>query len=142
MRPIVAVILSGVLVLSAQQPLTTKTTVKFESSTQLVVEDIIIKDKSGKPVTGLTAADFVVLEDGKPQKVEFVEFQNLEETAVPMQLSKRDDPAVETQTKLMLSSAQYAAISAAASRRRALGTDPGTLIALEGASALAGARPE
>jgi len=50
--------------------------------------------------------------------------------------------AVETQSKLMLSSAQYAAISAAATRRRALGTDPGTLIVLDGASALAGTRPE
>jgi VWFA-related protein len=98
MRPTVAAILSGVLVLSAQQPLPNRTTVKFESNTQLVVEDIIIKDKSGKPVTGLTAADFVVLEDGKPQKVEFVEFQNLEETASPMQLTKRDtEPAVDVQ---------------------------------------------
>jgi VWFA-related protein len=97
MRPIVAIFLAGVLVLPAQQPLTTKGTVKFESSTQLVVEDIIIKDKSGKPITGLKASDFIVLEDGKPQEVRFVEFQNLEETAAPMQLTRRDEPQVEVQ---------------------------------------------
>jgi VWFA-related protein len=56
---------------------------KFDISTQLIVEDIIIKDKSGNPVTGLKKTDFVVLEDGKPQDVDFAEFQKLEDTTIP-----------------------------------------------------------
>src|SRR4051794_31646495 len=107
MRPIVATLLCWTLVLSAQQappqqPATTvpKGSVKFESSTLLVVEDIIMKDKSGKPITGLKASDFIVTEDGKPQKVEFVEFQTLDEEATQIQLTKRDSdqPEVEVST--------------------------------------------
>src|SRR3954452_6288387 len=87
MRSITATFLAWVLVLSAQQPAAQqeatapapKGGVKFATSTQLVVEDLILKDKSGNAITGLKASDFVVLEDGKPQKVEFLEFQNLEE---------------------------------------------------------------
>jgi VWFA-related protein len=104
MRPIVATFLAWVMAVSAQQappppqPAAAKGTIKFEASTQLVVEDIIIKDKTGSPITGLKASDFVVLEDGKPQKVEFVEFQNLEEMPAPMPLTVRGtEPEVETQ---------------------------------------------
>src|SRR5689334_17842722 len=101
MRPIVAFFVA--FALSAQQtpqppaPAVPRGTIKFEANTQLVVEDVIIKDKSGNPITGLKPSDFVVLEDGKPQKVEFVEFQNLEETPTAMSLTKRGpEPEVET----------------------------------------------
>jgi VWFA-related protein len=110
MRPITATFLAWVLVLSAQQPAppkpqqpapATPKTFKFEASTQLVVEDLIMKDKSGNAITGLKPSDFIVTEDGKPQKVEFVEFQSLEEAAAPIaepaepakQLEKRPEPA-------------------------------------------------
>ena len=36
-----------------------------------------VKDRNGNPVEGLTARDFVVTEDGKPQDIAFVEFQRL-----------------------------------------------------------------
>ena len=36
-------------------------------TTQLVVEDVMVKSKDGNPVTGLTAGDFAITEDGKPQ---------------------------------------------------------------------------
>jgi VWFA-related protein len=53
----------------------------FTSSTHLVVETVTVKDKKGNSITGLTAKDFSVTEDGKPQTVAFVEFQTLPEAA-------------------------------------------------------------
>lgn len=40
--------------------------------TDLVQFDVVVKDKSGKLVTGLKKEDFIVTEDGKPQQVEFL----------------------------------------------------------------------
>jgi VWFA-related protein len=40
---------------------------------QSVVMDVTVVDKKGVPVTGLTAADFVVLEDAKPVRVSAVD---------------------------------------------------------------------
>ncbi|HLG99735.1 MAG TPA: VWA domain-containing protein [Bryobacteraceae bacterium] len=51
----------------------------FQTSTQLVVETVTVKDKNGKPVEGLTAKDFTVTEDGAPQAIRFFEFQKLQE---------------------------------------------------------------
>ena len=42
----------------------------FRSATALVEVDIIVKDKDGHFVSGLTSDDFEVLEDGHPQKVQ------------------------------------------------------------------------
>jgi VWFA-related protein len=46
--------------------------------TQLVVEEVTVKDKSGKAMEGLTAGDFNLTEDGVPQTISFVEFQRLQ----------------------------------------------------------------
>jgi VWFA-related protein len=44
---------------------------------QLVVETVVVKDKQGNPVHGLTAKDFVLTEDGVPQTINFCEHQDL-----------------------------------------------------------------
>ena len=49
----------------------------FRSNTRLIVENVVVKDKSGNAIEGLTAQDFVVTEDGEPQAIAFVEFQRL-----------------------------------------------------------------
>jgi VWFA-related protein len=72
-----------------------RTPVRFTANTQLVVEDVILKDKSGQPVTNLTAKDFVVTEDGKPQDVKICEFQKLEETPAEV---LGDEPQTKTET--------------------------------------------
>ncbi|MGH9647113.1 MAG: VWA domain-containing protein, partial [Bryobacteraceae bacterium] len=51
----------------------------FKTSTQLVIETVGVKDKSGKPIEGLTAKDFIVTEDGMPQTISFFEYQKLPE---------------------------------------------------------------
>jgi VWFA-related protein len=92
---------------TAQQPPVTTTpdgVVKFSSSSQLVVEIVTVKDKSGKPVEGLTAKDFVVTEDGKPQTISFCEYQKLNETPEPLPPAptialdaKKVDPVTQSQ---------------------------------------------
>ncbi len=52
----------------------------FSTSSQLVIETVNVKDKSGKPVVGLTAKDFTVTEDGAEQAVRFFEYQKMPET--------------------------------------------------------------
>jgi VWFA-related protein len=42
---------------------------QFRSTTDLVLLDVSVIDKSRKPVRGLTAADFTVLDDGVPQTI-------------------------------------------------------------------------
>jgi len=57
----------------AQQPPT------FKTGTRLIVQAVTVKDKSGRAIEGLSAQDFVVVEDGEPQTISFVEFQRLSE---------------------------------------------------------------
>lgn len=59
MKYILAVLVAG---LAAQQP-------TFKSATSLVEVDIIARDKDGRFVSGLSADDFEILEEGKPQAV-------------------------------------------------------------------------
>ena len=58
---------------------------------QLVVETVVVKDKQGNPVPGLTAKDFSVTEDGAAQTIRFCEHQALAESATPLAVSKPAD---------------------------------------------------
>ncbi len=59
---------------------------------QLVIETVVAKDKSGKPIPGLTAKDFILTEDGVPQVIRFAEHQNLSTAVAPL---PPPDPASE-----------------------------------------------
>ena len=59
------------------------TAADVRASTHLVVQTVSVKDKSGKPIAGLTARDFVVTENGQPQQIAFVEYQPLDSAPAP-----------------------------------------------------------
>jgi VWFA-related protein len=87
MRRIIAVMLLWTLPAAAQQigqnasPEGAQTTT-IRVSTQLVVETVVVKDKKGNPVEGLTAKDFTITENGVPQAISFCEHQDLPKTPV------------------------------------------------------------
>src|ERR1039457_4865987 len=91
MRAIIATLLSGLLVVSAQPPQTpqpaqtpasapapAKGVVKFGATTQLVVVDVTVKDKSGNPIKGLNPADCNITEDGKNQEIKIFAYRSEE----------------------------------------------------------------
>jgi VWFA-related protein len=55
--------------------------VTLHETVRLVIETVTAKDKAGKTITGLTAKDFTLTEDGVPQKISFCEFQSLPEVS-------------------------------------------------------------
>jgi hypothetical protein len=55
---------------ATQSPLTLRT------NTRLVVVDVVTVDSKGQPVPDLKAADFTLLEDGKPQKISGFNFEH------------------------------------------------------------------
>jgi VWFA-related protein len=90
MRPIIASILATLTALpalpqqDANQPLTSKgPATKISVTTQLVIVDVTLKDKSGNPAKGLKPSDFIVTEDGKKQDLRICEYQELQETIAP-----------------------------------------------------------
>src|ERR1035438_7420413 len=61
-----------------------QTNIKFTADSNLVIADVTVKDtKTGQPIEGLKATDFILLEDGKPQKIQVFEFQKLAMEAAP-----------------------------------------------------------
>jgi VWFA-related protein len=60
--------------------------ITFKASSRIVVVDVVITDRKGKPVKGLTQQDFQIAEDGKSQNVaHFEEFNRESDPAVPIQ---------------------------------------------------------
>jgi VWFA-related protein len=62
---------------SPPPPAPPQTQSSIRVQTEVVIEEVSVKDKSGQPVKGLTASDFVLTEDGVPQTISFVEYQEI-----------------------------------------------------------------
>ena len=70
-RPFLSCFLFALLVsaplLAAQQSESEQPTFSLRAGTNLVVEDVVVTDSSGKPIHNLSASDFTILENGHPQ---------------------------------------------------------------------------
>jgi VWFA-related protein len=53
----------------AQKPSDSEPVTTLKANTRVVLLDVVVNDKKGQPITDLTANDFTVLENGKPQKI-------------------------------------------------------------------------
>jgi len=60
---------------------------------QLVIETVVVKDKQGKSIEGLTAKDFTLTEDGVPQTIKICDHETLPTgaNAVPLKPSTDED---------------------------------------------------
>lgn len=89
MLPAVLLFIAVVHARAAQQtgqnkPAGDAATYTFSAKSQLVVETVVVKDKQGKLIQGLTAKDFELTEDGAPQKISFCEHQDLATNSSPL----------------------------------------------------------
>jgi len=73
---------------------------KLTVSSQLVVETVVVKDKKGNFIGGLTAKDFSVAEDGVPQTISFFAQQKLSTATSPLPVVPRDQEEITIYKKL------------------------------------------
>ena len=78
-----------VAVAAAQEPRDVPT---FASKVDLVTVDAVVQDGKGRPVRGLTADDFTLLEDGKPQTIASFEAFDLGGCARGTRRGRRSGP--------------------------------------------------
>ena len=64
-----------------QRPASQRPTATFRSSVDLVTVNVVVRDKNGNIVRGLTRDDFTVTEDGRPQTISTFDFEEIATTA-------------------------------------------------------------
>src|ERR1035441_1912235 len=85
-RPI---LIAQVLTVACLTTVMAQTAPTFKANANLVIVNVSATDKAGVPVAGLKAEDFIVLEDGKPQKVTVFEYQRISSKPEPDRKSTR-----------------------------------------------------
>src|SRR5947209_793192 len=90
LRPLRWTILAAVLVstLAAQnqdppQRNSQQRVFTFKSETELVLVNVVARDKQGNLVQDLKREDFIILEDGKPQTVSSFDYEHIDSTPLP-----------------------------------------------------------
>jgi VWFA-related protein len=83
MKTVLAILLAAQLAFAAQAPAPARQAAQrkpsvLRATVNLVVIDVEVADSSGRPVKGLKASDFTLLENGKPQKISTFVYANVE----------------------------------------------------------------
>ncbi len=97
MRPVLALLMFIAMALPAQQigentRAGSNGTATFSATAQLVVEAVVVTDKSGKPIEGLTPNDFIVTENGVPQTIRFFDHQTFsDQVSAPLTRSEHEN---------------------------------------------------
>jgi VWFA-related protein len=75
--------MAGTPVLAQQQQESPAGTFTLKVQSDIVLTNVVVRDKkTGEVLKGLTANDFTILENGKPQKIATFDYQNVNEAAV------------------------------------------------------------
>jgi VWFA-related protein len=86
LKPCTTIVLFAALAartLAGQQPNPPAPT--FRSNVNLVLVDVVVRDRRGNVVSGLKADDFQLLEDGKPQQILTFAFEQIQNNAQPIE---------------------------------------------------------
>ena len=84
---LVALLLALSVCLGAQTP---QSPPQFKTGIDVRQLDVVVLSRDGRPVHGLTAADFTIIEDGKPQKIVTLEEVVVPDSEVPTAAWMRD----------------------------------------------------
>src|SRR5689334_2035706 len=68
----------------------------FQTTTNLVIVNVTVRDKSGKLLDNLKRDDFILTEDDKPQTVSVFEVEHLSSEALPPAVPIDNKPALRT----------------------------------------------
>ena len=105
MRILLLLLIAAVAPVTAQQigqntSSSTPGTYTLTAKAQLVVETVVVKDKQGKFIPGLTAKDFTITEDGTPQTIRFCEHQDLAAESAPVPVAPPGTEEIKLYKKL------------------------------------------
>jgi VWFA-related protein len=80
----VVLVLIATSALTGQQPASPQAPPLFRSSVNLVLVDVVVRDRNGAIVKGLTANDFELIEDGTRQQILTFAFEEIAANAAPV----------------------------------------------------------
>jgi VWFA-related protein len=75
-------------------------TYTLKVNSQLVIETVVVKDRKGNFIPGLTAKDFTVTEDGAPQTIRYCEHQALSAASTPLVVTPPEEEQIRVYNRL------------------------------------------
>jgi VWFA-related protein len=71
----------------------------FKSGVELVTVNLVVRDRQGRVVRGLTQDDFTIVEDGRPQTIQTFDSEQLDTPAAPVTEAAPSVPILATPSK-------------------------------------------
>jgi VWFA-related protein len=93
---------------------------RFKSSVELVIVNLVVRDRQGRVVRGLTRDDFTIVEDGRPQAIQTFDSEQLDTAPAPAAEPAVPQPILANPSRPALPSTPSLAPSAELHDRRLL----------------------